>query len=333
MQLRHVKIKGTGKYLPEREISDAELDVVLGTPPGWVNKITGVGIRHYAGEGETASMMGAKAAEAALADAGLSFEDIDCLVCTSGTKEQPLPSTAVFIQQAMGQADSGVPAFDIDATCLSFLVGLDVMSYMVEAGRYKNVLLVATEIASAGLNWQDKESSALFGDGAAAVVIGPAAAGDASQILHASLKTYSSGARYSEIAGGGTRLHAQKFSAENAAPYLFHMDGQAIFRKASKLLPEFIGEMLAATGNQMNDFRLVIPHQGSAMAMRLLRKKLGIAEDRFLDNTAGHGNTIAASIPMGLHEAVRQGRITRGDRIMLIGTAAGLSLGGMIIDY
>ncbi|MEK3757476.1 beta-ketoacyl-ACP synthase III [Paenibacillus sp. FSL P4-0338] len=333
MQLRHVKIKGTGKYLPERVVSDAELDKILGTTPGWVNKITGVGTRHYVGTDETASFMGARAAEAALADAGLSFSEVDCLVCTSGTKEQPLPSTAVFIQQAMGQADSGVPAFDIDATCLSFLVGLDVMSYMVEAGRYKNVLLVATEIASVGLNWQDKESSALFGDGAAAVVIGPADTGDSSRILHASLKTYSSGARYSEIAGGGTRLHPQNYTAEDALPYLFHMDGQAIFRKASKLLPDFIADMLGATGNKMDDFALVIPHQGSAMAMRLLRKKLGIAEDRFLDNTAGHGNTIAASIPMGLHEAVRQGRISRGDRIMLIGTAAGLSLGGMIIEY
>lgn len=333
MQLRHVRIKGTGKYLPERMVSDEELDDILGTPPGWVNRITGVGTRHYAGAEETASFMGARAAEAALADAGLSFGDIDCLVCTSGTKEQPLPSTAVFIQQAMGQADSGVPAFDVDATCLSFLVGLDLMSYMVDAGRYKNVLLVATEIASVGLNWQDKESSALFGDGAAAVVIGQAEEGDSSRIVHASLKTYSSGARYSEIAGGGTRLHPQKYTAENALPYLFHMDGQAIFRKASKLLPDFIDQMLSATGNQMDDFKLVIPHQGSAMAMRLLRKKLGIAEDRFLDNTAGHGNTIAASIPMGLHEAIRQGRLTRGDRIMLIGTAAGLSLGGMIIDY
>lgn len=333
MQLRHVRIKGTGKYLPERTVGDAELDEILGTPPGWVNKITGVGTRHYAGAEETASYMGARAAEAALADAGLTFGDIDCLVCTSGTKEQPLPSTAVFIQQAMGQADSGVPAFDVDATCLSFLVGLDLMSYMVDAGRYKNVLLVATEIASVGLNWQDKESSALFGDGAAAVVIGPSGEGESSGIIHASLKTYSSGARYSEIAGGGTRLHPQKYTAETALPYLFYMDGQAIFRKASKLLPDFIAQMLSATGNQMDDFKLVIPHQGSAMAMRLLRKKLGIAEDRFLDNTAGHGNTIAASIPMGLHEAIRQGRITRGDRIMLIGTAAGLSLGGMIIDY
>ncbi|WP_379153545.1 beta-ketoacyl-ACP synthase III [Paenibacillus sp. sgz5001063] len=333
MQLRHVKILGTGKYLPGRKVTDEELDMRLGTPSGWVGKVTGVGVRHYAGEGETASSMGARAAEAALAAAGLSFADIDCLVCTSGTKEQPLPSTAVFIQQAMGQEDSGVPAFDIDSTCLSFLVGLDVMSYMVEAGRYRNVLLVASEIASAGLNYEDKESAALFGDGAAAVVIGPSAAGDSSKILHASLKTYSSGARYSEIAGGGTRLHAHKYSKENALPYLFHMDGQAIFRKASKLLPDFINEMLTQTDTQMDDFRLVVPHQGSAMAMRLLRKKLGIAEDRFLDNTPGHGNTIAASIPMGLHEAVIQGRVQRGDRILFIGTAAGLSLGGMIIDY
>ncbi|MEC0169337.1 beta-ketoacyl-ACP synthase III [Paenibacillus graminis] len=333
MQLRHVKILGTGKYLPSRKVTDEELDTVLGTPAGWVNKITGIGVRHYAGGGETASTMGAKAAEAALLAAGLSFSDIDCLVCTSGTKEQPLPSTAVFIQQAMGQEDSGVPAFDIDSTCLSFLVGLDVMSYMVEAGRYRNVLLVASEIASAGLDYEDKESAALFGDGAAAVVIGPSTAGEPSKILHASLKTYSSGARYSEIAGGGTRLHAQKYSKENALPYLFQMDGQAIFRKASKLLPEFLGDMLAQSHTQMDDFRLVVPHQGSAMAMRLLRKKLGIAEDRFLDNTPGHGNTIAASIPMGLHEAVRQGRVQRGDRILFIGTAAGLSLGGLILDY
>ncbi|MHA6529985.1 beta-ketoacyl-ACP synthase III [Paenibacillus sp. BAC0078] len=333
MQLRHVKIMGTGKYLPSRKVTDEELDAALGTFPGWVNKVTGVGVRHYAGEHETASFMGARAAEAALAAAGLSFADIDCLVCTSGTKEQPLPSTAVFIQQAMGQENSGVPAFDIDSTCLSFLVGLDVMSYMIEAGRYRNVLLVATEIASVGLNLQDKESTALFGDGAAAVIIGPSAAGEASRIVHASLKTYSSGARYSEIAGGGTRLHAKNFSKENAVPYLFHMDGQAIFRKASKLLPDFIREMLEQTGTAMEDFRLVVPHQGSAMAMRLLRNKLGIAEDRFLDNTPGHGNTIAASIPMGLHEAILQGRVRRGDRVLLIGTAAGLSLGGMIIDY
>jgi 3-oxoacyl-[acyl-carrier-protein] synthase-3 len=277
--------------------------------------------------------MGARAAEAALLDAGISFEEIDCLVCTSGTKEQPLPSTAVFIQQAMGQQDSGVPAFDMDATCLSFLNGLDVISYMVDAGRYQRVLLVATEIASAGLNWKDPESTALFGDGAAAVIIERTPETSGSQIIHASLRTYSRGARFSEIAGGGTRQHAASYNREQPAPYLFHMDGQAIFRMASKLLPGFMDEMLQASGNRMEDFKLVIPHQGSAMAMRLIRKKLGIPEERFMDITRGHGNTIAASIPMGLHEAIRQNRLQRGDRVLMIGTAAGLSLGGLIFDY
>lgn len=333
MQLRRVRIAGTGKYLPEREVTDEELDRRLGVPAGWVSKATGVGVRHYASGEETSSFMGARAAEAALADAGLQFGDIDCLVCTSGTKEQPLPSTAVFIQQAMGQQDSGIPAFDMDATCLSFLNGLDVISYMVDAGRYQRVLLVATEIASAGLNWSDKESAALFGDGAAAVIIERSPEGSSSQIVHASLRTYSRGARFSEIAGGGTRLHASNYKADQPEPYLFHMDGQAIFRMASRLLPGFIGDMLQATGIQMEDFQLVIPHQGSAMAMRLIRKKLDIAEDRFMDITRNHGNTIAASIPMGLHEAIKQQRIQRGDRVLMIGTAAGLSLGGLIFDY
>ncbi|HBU84225.1 MAG TPA: beta-ketoacyl-ACP synthase III [Paenibacillus sp.] len=333
MQLRRVRIVGTGKYLPEQEVTDEELDRRLNVPPGWVSKATGVGVRHYASGAETSSFMGARAAEAALADAGLTFADIDCLVCTSGTKEQPLPSTAVFIQQAMGEQDSGVPAFDMDATCLSFLNGLDVISYMVDAGRYKRVLLVATEIASKGLNWSNKESAALFGDGAAAVIIERSAEGESSQIVHASLKTYSRGARFSEIAGGGTRMHASNYVADQPEPYLFHMDGQAIFRMASRLLPAFIDDMLQATGNQMKDFNLVIPHQGSAMAIRLIRKKLGIEEDRFMDITRNHGNTIAASIPMGLHEAIKQQRIERGDRVLMIGTAAGLSLGGLIFDY
>ncbi|WP_028592229.1 beta-ketoacyl-ACP synthase III [Paenibacillus massiliensis] len=333
MQLRRVKIWGTGKYLPSRKVTDEELDERLGVPAGWVHKITGVGVRHYVGEGETASYMGARAAEAALVNAGLQFSDIDCLVCTSGTKEQPLPSTAVWIQKAMGQEMSGVPAFDIDATCLSFLTGLDVLSYMVDAGRYRHVLLVATEVASVGLNWKDKESAALFGDGAAAVVIGPSHTNDASQIIYTSMRTYSQGAHYSEIPGGGTKYHPDLPHIPVEEPFRFHMDGQGIFRMASRLLPEFMEELFTRSGTKMKDFKVVIPHQGSAMAMRLLCRKLGITQEQLMNITPNHGNTIASSIPMGLHEAIQQGRIQRGERMLLIGTAAGLSLGGMVLDY
>lgn len=332
MQERRVKILGTGKYLPSIIVTDEEMDRRLGTKPGWARKTTDVFVRHFANEQETASFMGARAAERALESAGLRFQDIDCLVCTSGTKEQPLPSTASLIQLALGEEMSGTPAFDIDATCLSFLTGLDLMSYLVEMGRYRYVLLVSTEIASIGLNWNDKESAALFGDGAAAVVIGPSE-GEGSRIVGCSMKTYSKGAHFSEIRGGGTRMHPREHCPETETDFLFSMNGPAIFKMASKLLPDFVDELLASTGTNMQDVKVVIPHQGSAMAMRLMRKKLGITEEQLMYITPNHGNTISASIPMGLHEAVIQGKLQRGDRALLLGTAAGLSLGGMILDY
>jgi len=332
MRERRAKVLGTGKYMPRRIVTADEMDRRLGVPPGWVLKKTEVAVRHYA-EDETASDMGAKAAYAALAAAGLRFGDIDCLVSVSGTKEQALPCMGALIQRAMGQEHSGVPAFDIDSTCLSFLTGLDVMSYMVDAGRYERVLLVSSEIASIGLNWNNKESAALFGDGAAAVVIGRSAEGERSRIVHASIRTYSKGASLSEIRGGGTRLHPREHRADNEEDYLFHMDGQGIYRMAAKLLPGFIGELFEPLGMEMKDVHAVIPHQGSAMAMRLIQRKLGINAEQMVVITPNHGNTIAASIPMGLHEAITQGRIRRGDRVLLLGTAAGLSLGGLLLDY
>ncbi|OXM82983.1 beta-ketoacyl-ACP synthase III [Paenibacillus rigui] len=330
MALR-VRIAGTGTYLPECLITDAEMDARLQVKPGWVNKKTNVVKRHFI-QNETASRMGAKAARRALDAAGLEFAQIDCLVCTSATMEQPIPCTASLIQKALGQEQSGVPSFDVNSTCLSFVAGLDMMSYMVHAGRYRRVLLIATEVASKGLNWQQKESAALFGDGAAAVVI-ERSEDDCSRILHAAMETYSSGAHYSEIRGGGSAMHASKYTEATAADYLFDMNGEAIFRMASKLLPDFLQGMLGATGSRIGDYRLVIPHQGSAMAMRLLRRKLGIAEEQLMYITPDHGNTIAASIPMGLHEAIRQGRIQRGDRVLLLGTSAGFSMGGIDFVY
>ncbi|WP_409343532.1 beta-ketoacyl-ACP synthase III [Paenibacillus sp. MBLB4367] len=329
---RNVKIIGTGIYLPKRQITADEVDRMIGTAPGWVLRKSDVAVRYFA-EDETAAQMGAYAVKNALNDAGLAFADIDCLVCTSGTMEQPIPCTAALIQKALGESESGTPAFDINSTCLSFVVGLDTMSYLVHAGRYRRIVLVATEIASRGLNWNDKESAALFGDGAAAVVIERSGEEDRSRIVHAALHTVSKGAHMSEIRGGGSKLPARSFREDNKQDFLFHMDGHAIFKLASKILPGFTGSLLEQAGCRMADIKLVIPHQGSAMAMRLLSRKLGIAEEQLMYITPEYGNTIAASIPMGLHEAAKQGRIGRGDRVMLLGTSAGVSVGGLIFDY
>ncbi|MFC5406130.1 beta-ketoacyl-ACP synthase III [Cohnella soli] len=333
MSLRKVKIYGTGKYLPGQPISDTDMDKRLGTAPGWTLRMTGVRYRHFAGPQDTASEMGAKAAFDALKAANLQLSDVDCIISANGTKEQALPCSAVFIQRAMGMMHSGVAAFDIDATCLSFLAALDTMSCMIAAGRYRYVLIVSSEIASVGLNWQHKESAALFGDGAAAVVIGPSPDGESSGIIGASLRTFSAGAAYSEIRAGGTKRHPNGYHPAEPDDYLFEMDGPAIFKMASRLLPAFADDLLEATGTKMADFKAVIPHQGSAMAVRLLRKKLGITERQLVYITPDHGNTIAASIPMGLHEAARTGQLVRGDRALLIGTAAGLTLGGLVFEY
>ncbi|OBY81528.1 3-oxoacyl-ACP synthase [Paenibacillus sp. KS1] len=329
---RKVKIIGTGVYLPKQRVTSDEMDRKLGVPAGWSLKKSEVRVRYFV-ENETAAEMGAFAAQAALQDAGLTFADIDCIVCASGTMQQPIPCTAALIQQAMGKEDSGVPSFDINSTCLSFLVALDVMSYLIAAGRYQRILIVSTEVASVGLNWEHKESAVLFGDGAAAVIVGQAAAYEHSRIAASLIETYSTGASYSEIRGGGTGLHAKYYDDARMSDYMFHMDGQPIYKLASKLLPDFLERLLGSGNTAMSQFPLIIPHQGSAMAMRLISRKLGIAPEQLMNITSDHGNTIAASIPMGLHEAIHQGQVQRGDRILLLGTSAGLSLGGLVLEY
>ncbi|OWA36016.1 3-oxoacyl-ACP synthase [Saccharibacillus sp. O16] len=332
MQTRRVKITGTGRYLPGAGISAGEIDDKLEVEPGWVMRKTSVANRHFVGE-ETASEMGAYAAREALKNAGLNFADIDCLVCASGTMQQPIPCTASLIQEALGEQGSGVPCFDINSTCLSFVTALDVMSYLMDAGRYQRILIVSSEIASKGLDWSNKESAALFGDGAAAAVLERTVQGENSQILHAHMTTHSGGAHHSEIRGGGSALPASLYREEAAVDYLFTMDGEGIFRQASRLLPDFMNELLGGAGLSMADFKLVVPHQGSVMAMKLLQRKLGISEEQMLYIAPHYGNVIAASIPLGLDMAVREGRIARGDKVLLVGTSAGLSLGGVVLVY
>ncbi|RXZ79395.1 beta-ketoacyl-ACP synthase III [Paenibacillaceae bacterium] len=332
MHTRRIRILGTGKYLPSRQVTAAQLDEKLGKPQGWVLKKSGVRVRHYA-DGETVSQMGAKAAWAALEAASLTFDDIDCVICTSSVPEQPIPCTAALIQKEMNQGDSGVPCFDVNSTCLSFLAGLDLISYLVDAGRYSRVLLVAPEIASLGLNEAHAESAILFGDGAAAVVIGQSQPGESSGIRAARIETYGSGYELSQIRGGGSKYPFRNYRPDDEAPFLFEMQGEALFKKTSKLLPAFLERLFKEADVCMDDLKLVIPHQGSAMAMRLLQKKLGIPHEKMMNFIENHGNMIAASLPMGIHEAVQANRIRRGERFALIGISAGISLGGIILEY
>lgn len=329
---RNMKIIGTGMYTPSRVVKSYELDQKLSLPSGWTFDKSGVETRYYVTD-ETASYMGAQAAKEAVKKAGISLKDIDCIVSGSGTMEQPIPCNAALIQKELGLEMSGIPCFDVNTTCLSFVKALDLVSYLIDAGRFQTVLIVTSEISSVGLNYKQKESSILFGDGAAAVVVQRTPENESSKVITSHMETYSAGAFYSEISGGGTKFHPREHNEETEDRFLFSMNGRLIFRLSSKLLPAFMDKLLENTSIGMNDLKAVVPHQASGMAMRILQKKLTIPDHVFINNIKDYGNTIAASIPIALHETIVSGKIQRGDLVMLIGTSAGLSIGGIIFEY
>ncbi len=329
---KNIKILGTGKYLPPRAVSAAELARTIGSTEEWVIKKSGVHTRHHVTD-ETHSILGARAAKAALDDAGLTVNDIDALVCACGTFEQLIPSTASLIHRELGIKDGTIPVFDIGSTCLGFVTALDVVSCLIQQGRFRNVLIVSAEVSSKGLDYEDFDSCILFGDGAAAAVVGYNDDPNGSKLIAAHMETYSEGAHYCEIFGGGMKLHASQYCEENKKSFLFQMDGANVFKTVSAHLIGFVEKMLQPHGLTLNDITLVIPHQASAMAMRIMQKKLQLPDNKFMNIIKDHGNVIAASMPMGFHEAIRQSKIKRGDLVMFLGTSAGLCIGGVVIEY
>lgn len=329
---RNIRILGTGKYLPPKVVTAEELDKKMGLKKGWVAKKSGVKTRHVV-DGEVNSDMAVKAIEQALKNANMKKEDLDCIISTSASFDQPLPCQASLIKEKMGYDNHPIPAFDINSTCLGFVVGLDTISYLVQAERYKNVVIVSSEIPSIAINPEQPESYALFGDGACAVILTKSSNQETSSIKTSLIETYPEGVHMTEVRGGGTILHSRHYSEDNKTEFLFDMNGRAIFRLSSRIIKGFMERLFKDSGLTIQDMDMVIPHQASAMAMDIMRKKLSVSEDKFMNIIEDHGNVISASIPMALHEAIIQKRIKRGDKVLLIGTSAGLSLGGLVFEY
>lgn len=329
---RAVSILGTGHVLPGQEVLSSDLDKKLGLPQGKLENLGGVYKRYFATQDENAAKLAAMAAKKALAAAGLQLSDIDCLVATSATMDQGMPSNAALIHAELGLSNTAIPAFDINASCLGFLAALDSLTWMITAGAYKRVLLVAADLASCGLNWNHLESSAIFGDGAAAVILGNEN-NDGSQILASCLKTYSEGVHYCEIPAGGSRFHPSRIDQEFAPLTKFHMDGKKVFKLASIHMPDFMANLLQNAGKSLQDIDWFVPHQASQLALHHLTKRLEVNPDKVINIFANHGNQVAASLPTALDIGIKDGRIKRGDTLLLIGTGAGLSIGGVVLEY
>ena len=325
-----VRIAGLGRYLPSRIVTNAELEGELGLSDGWIAQRTGVRERRRC-SGETSAFMGAAAARDALTMAGLDAGELTAIIGASSTPQQAIPCTAVFVQRELDAPEGVASCFDVNATCLSFLAALDVAARLVAAGAHRHVLVFSSENVSLSMNPQEPESAVLFGDAAAAVILSHA--GATGSALHAThLQTWNSGAELSQITGGGT-LHHPNDPATTAAHNLFAMRGPQLFRKAAPLLLPFMDRLCDSAGWQRSDVTAVVPHQASRHGIALGWKLLGFREEQVITNLGTRGNCIAASIPLALAESVAAGRIQRGDRLLLFGVAAGLSLGGAAITY
>jgi 3-oxoacyl-[acyl-carrier-protein] synthase-3 len=332
LETRKIRIIGTGMALPAEEVSDIELDRRLGLAPGSTFSLTGVK-RRFLSTHETAAQLAARACERALQDAGLQWDEVDCLVAASATMDQALPYNAALVHAELGLQALRTSTFDIGASCMSFLTALDLMSYLVAAGRYRRVMLVSADIATFGMDWKRPHECGIFGDGAAAVVIRRAEASERSQLLSAGLVTLSEGIADCRIPAGGSRHHPRRIGQDIEPLSVFHMAGKQLFRRVAAELPAFAARLLREAGQTMEQLAAIIPHQASQLALDHLSRRLRIPNGRLVDVFSQFGNQVGASLPTALHLAISGARVKRDDSLMLIGTGAGLTMGGIVLIY
>ncbi len=327
-----IKILASSVALPEIVHSE-QIDLQLGLSEGCIRQTGGVVSRHFADAQIKQSTLAAKAVTAALKNAGLTLKDIDALVGASGVPEQAIPCNAVLIARELGLDGAGVAAFDVNATCLSFLVALDVVAAQIAVRRYQTVVIVSCDLASRGIDWGHLESASIFGDGAAAVVVQYDESG-ASSILSSHLASFPEGWAACQITAGGSQVNPSiQTGVVNAADFLFKMDGRALFRLASQTVPKVLAQFWQQSRLSIDEIDWVVPHQASHLGLQHMRKLLNIPSHKIIDIYATHGNQVAASMPCALHEGIASGRIKRGDKVLLIGTGAGLSIGLLAFTY
>ncbi len=327
-----IKIAGIGRYLPQRVVTNAEVEEMCGLPLGTIDQTAaGVKERRWIQGEESNSYMGAQAALEAMEEAGMTIRDIDLILNASGTQERVIPDGSTLIQRQLGMADSGLPCMSIHSTCLSFLWAFNVAAHFIQSGQYRNILIVSSDVGSRNINPSEPESFVLFGDAGAAVVVTRPGEGEKSCMSRYIFRTFSEGADFTRVLTGTARPpHLPDARIEDS---LFHMEGKQLYKLTKKYGPESLEMLRPGLSRGLGDIRLVVPHQASGLAIRAYAKHNKWPMEKIAVTIDWLGNTIAASIPATLYDVIRQGRIERGDEVLLVGTGAGLSLGGAVITY
>ena len=317
---RYARVVGWGKYLPEKVLTNQDLELTLNTSDSWIRSRTGIRERRIAGPDETASTMAVRAGEEALKVSGLQPESIDLIIGATCTPEHIFPACAAIVQDAVGARRAA--AFDVNAACSSFMYALVAASQFIAAGSYANVLVVGSEVYSRILDWQDRNTCVLFGDGAGAVVLQ----------AHDSPPGSLSFVLGNDGSGAGV-LYTPGPCGVNDGRYFLTMKGQEVYKFAVTIIEEATREVVAAAGLELEDIDLIIPHQANTRILRTAARMLDLPLDKFYINVERYGNTSAASIPIALCEAVEEGRIKDGDHIVLVGFGGGLSWAAMVIEW
>jgi 3-oxoacyl-[acyl-carrier-protein] synthase III len=325
---RPLRILGTGLSTPEAWVDSNMLDARLGLASGTVQARTGVTRRGVEPQ-RNAAEVSAEAAHAALSAAGIAAKSIDAVICANASLDQAMPCNAALLHRALGLHK--VPAFDINASCIGFLMGLDLVASLLQSRRYRRVLLVSCDLASRALDERDLDTFGLFGDGAAAAVLSSCDDDNGPALLAARFETWSEAAHACEIRGGGSRLPPSRYDGDYRDVCSFRMDGKRLYRVAAEHFDRFVDELLCDAGVELSDIRRVVPHQASMLGMQHVFKRLDVPRERVEDIFATHGNQVSASLPTALHHALANHRLVAGDTALLIGTAAGVTLGGAVL--
>jgi 3-oxoacyl-[acyl-carrier-protein] synthase-3 len=325
---RPVHIVGTGSYLPERVLTNADLEKMVDTTDEWITTRSGIKERRIAADGQCTSDMGVEAARRAMKQAGVTPDDIDLIICATITPDMPFPATACLIQHKLGAKHAA--AFDLEAACSGFLYGVEIGQQFITSGTYQTVLIVGAEKLSTIVDWQDRSTCVLFGDGAGAVVL--RSRGAEHGILTTCMGADGGKADILLMPAGGAKFPASKESVSGRMHYL-KMEGKDVFKNAVIAMQTAAEDALKKCNLTIADIKCVIPHQANIRSIDDLADRLGAPKEKVYVNLHRYGNVSAASVAIALDEAAREGRFQRGDLILLVVFGSGLTWASCVIHW
>lgn len=328
MQMKYAGILGMGFYVPEKVLTNYDLEKMVETSHDWILERTGIKERHIAAPEQATSDQALIAARKALEDAGIEAEQLDCIIVATETPDTKFPSTACFLQDLLGA--KAAAAFDLSAGCSGFVYSLSVANSMITSGLYKHILIVGAETLSRIMNWKDRNTCVLFGDGAGAAVVGEVPEGYG--ILSVEMGADGSGGKFLQMPAGGSRKPASHETVDNNEHYIF-MDGSEVFKFAVKIMASASKKVMDKAGISSEEVDLIIPHQANTRIISASAKRLHVPEEKVFVNVDRYGNTSAASVPIALCEARQQGLVKKDDKIVLVGFGAGLTWAAVAMKW